>query len=99
MEFHLQSSCAHLEVTLTDVGDQWAQFAIAGQRAREDLAVMLLPGAAMDQNHHRVRPGAGRQVQIGALGGVRTVAMGLPAREELEDQACAGHVGPMLEGC
>jgi heterotetrameric sarcosine oxidase alpha subunit len=38
MEFHLQSSCAHLEVTLTDVADQWAQFAVAGPRARELLS-------------------------------------------------------------
>jgi methylglutamate dehydrogenase subunit C len=35
MEFHLQSSCAALDLLLTDVGDQWAQFAVAGPRARE----------------------------------------------------------------
>jgi methylglutamate dehydrogenase subunit C len=35
MEFHLQSTCAGLDVRLTDVGDQWAQFAVAGPRARE----------------------------------------------------------------
>jgi sarcosine oxidase subunit alpha len=37
MEFHLQSSCAGWEVMLTDVGDHWAQFALAGPRAREIL--------------------------------------------------------------
>jgi glycine cleavage system aminomethyltransferase T len=38
LEFHRQSTCAQLDVTLTDVADQWAQFAIAGPRARELLA-------------------------------------------------------------
>ncbi len=38
LEFHLQSTCADLDVLLTDVGDQWAQFALAGPRAREVLA-------------------------------------------------------------
>src|SRR6185437_13142796 len=30
MEFHLQTVCHELDVVLTDVGDQWAQFALAG---------------------------------------------------------------------
>jgi methylglutamate dehydrogenase subunit C len=38
MEFHLQAVCAHLDVLLTDVGDQWAQFAVAGPRSREVVA-------------------------------------------------------------
>ena len=38
MEFHLQSTCAPFDVLLTDVGDQWAQFAVAGPRAREVVA-------------------------------------------------------------
>jgi sarcosine oxidase subunit alpha len=38
LEFHLQSTCAPLDVLLTDVADQWAQFAVAGPRAREVLA-------------------------------------------------------------
>ena len=37
LEFHLQAFCSHLEVTLTDVGDQWSQFAVAGPRSREVL--------------------------------------------------------------
>jgi sarcosine oxidase subunit alpha len=41
MEFHLQSSCAGWEVMLTDVGDQWAQFALAGPRARDVLAAVV----------------------------------------------------------
>jgi hypothetical protein len=52
----------------------------------------------MDQHDHRVRPGAGRQIQLGALGGMRTVAMGASAREKVEDQARASHVGSTLEG-
>jgi methylglutamate dehydrogenase subunit C len=38
MEFHLQATCPHLDVVLTDVGEQWAQFAVAGPRAREVIA-------------------------------------------------------------
>ncbi len=38
MEFHLQATCPHLDVVLTDVGEQWAQFAVAGPRAREVVA-------------------------------------------------------------
>ena len=43
LEFHLQTACAELNVVLTDVGDQWAQFAIAGPRSREVVAP-LVPG-------------------------------------------------------
>ncbi|HVN44797.1 MAG TPA: 2Fe-2S iron-sulfur cluster-binding protein [Steroidobacteraceae bacterium] len=38
LEFHLQSTCAALDVVLTDIADQWAQFAVAGPRAREVVA-------------------------------------------------------------
>ena len=41
LEFHLQAVCPHLEVLLTDVGDQWAQFAVAGPRAREVVAAVV----------------------------------------------------------
>jgi len=34
MEFHLEASCAGCDVALTDVTDQWAQFAVAGPRSR-----------------------------------------------------------------
>jgi methylglutamate dehydrogenase subunit C len=43
MEFHLQSVCRDLDVVLTDVCDQWAQFAVAGPRAREVVAAVV-PG-------------------------------------------------------
>ncbi|MBV9727207.1 MAG: (2Fe-2S)-binding protein [Gammaproteobacteria bacterium] len=41
LEFHLQSVCSALDVILTDVIDQWAQFAIAGPRSREVVASVL----------------------------------------------------------
>jgi heterotetrameric sarcosine oxidase alpha subunit len=41
MEFHRQSSCAQLDVVLSDVGEQWAQFAVAGPRARELLQLVV----------------------------------------------------------
>jgi len=41
LEFHLQTACAALDVVLTDVTDQWAQFAVAGPRAREVVAPLV----------------------------------------------------------
>ena len=41
MEFQLQAHRAHLKVSLTDVADQWAQFALAGPRSRAVLAALL----------------------------------------------------------
>ena len=43
MEFHLQTTCSRLDVVLTDVGDQWAQFALAGPRSR-DVAAAVVTG-------------------------------------------------------
>ena len=40
MEFHLQAVFPELDVLLTDVSDQWAQFAIAGPNAREVVAAV-----------------------------------------------------------
>jgi methylglutamate dehydrogenase subunit C len=41
LEFHLQATCPGLDVLLTDVGDQWAQFALAGPRAREVVRAVV----------------------------------------------------------
>ena len=41
MEFQLQSQCRHLDVIISDVADEWAQFAVAGPRAREVIAAAL----------------------------------------------------------
>jgi len=38
LEFHLQSVGRDLDVVITDVCDQWAQFAVAGPRSREVVA-------------------------------------------------------------
>jgi heterotetrameric sarcosine oxidase alpha subunit len=40
MEFHLQAVCPQFDVVLSDVGDQWAQFAIAGPRSRQVVAAV-----------------------------------------------------------
>jgi len=41
LEFHLQAVCGDLDVVLTDVCDQWAQFAVAGPRARAVVAAVV----------------------------------------------------------
>ncbi|HLY51981.1 MAG TPA: 2Fe-2S iron-sulfur cluster-binding protein [Steroidobacteraceae bacterium] len=41
LEFHLQAAHPELDVVLTDVCDQWAQFAVAGPRAREVVAALV----------------------------------------------------------
>jgi sarcosine oxidase subunit alpha len=41
LEFQRQSAGARFDVLLADVGDQWAQFALAGPRAREVLAAVV----------------------------------------------------------
>src|SRR5204862_547382 len=49
MEFHLQAVWPRLDVLLTDVGDQWAQFAVAGPRPH---------GARAPAARRRETPGA-----------------------------------------
>jgi methylglutamate dehydrogenase subunit C len=41
MEFHLQAVCPQFDVLLSDAGDQWAQFAIAGPRSRDVVAAVV----------------------------------------------------------
>lgn len=41
MEFQLQGPCQHLDVLITEVTDEWAQFAVAGPRARAVIAAAL----------------------------------------------------------
>ncbi len=41
LEFHLQSSCSTMDVVLTEVTDQWAQFAVAGPRSRDVVACVV----------------------------------------------------------
>src|SRR5258705_9773011 len=65
MEFHLQAVWPRLDVLLSDVGDQWAQFAVAGPRSREVVAAVVagvdlsndafpLKGARLTSNHQGV---------------------------------------------
>lgn len=41
LEFQLQANCRGLKVNLTDVTDEWAQFALAGPNARRVLSTAL----------------------------------------------------------
>jgi methylglutamate dehydrogenase subunit C len=41
LEFHHQAVCPDFDVVLTDVCDQWAQFAVAGPRAREVVTAVV----------------------------------------------------------
>jgi methylglutamate dehydrogenase subunit C len=41
MEFQLQAVCPQFDVLLSDVGDQWAQFALAGPRSREVVTALV----------------------------------------------------------
>lgn len=40
MEFHLQAVCPQMDAIITEVTDQWAQFAVAGPRSREVVAAV-----------------------------------------------------------
>jgi glycine cleavage system aminomethyltransferase T/NADPH-dependent 2,4-dienoyl-CoA reductase/sulfur reductase-like enzyme len=46
LEFQLQANCRGLRVNLTDVSDEWAQFAVAGPNARSVLS-SALPDVAL----------------------------------------------------
>jgi len=62
---------------------------IARERARDALAVALVPRAAVDQHDDRMRPGVARQVQLGVLLAVLAVAVQGSSREHhFGDQAC-----------
>ena len=41
LEFQLQANCRGFDVLLSDVCDQWAQFAVAGPRSREVLSAVV----------------------------------------------------------
>jgi heterotetrameric sarcosine oxidase alpha subunit len=66
LEFQLQANCAHLQVSITDVADQWAQFAIAGPHARAVLAAAL---PAVDLSNEAVPFMAAMPVVIGGVAG------------------------------
>ena len=41
LEFQLQTQCRHLDVIVSDVTDEWAQFAVAGPQARAVVAAAV----------------------------------------------------------
>jgi sarcosine oxidase subunit alpha len=89
LEFHLQAHARDLEVALTDVGDQWAQFALAGPRAREvaravvpdlDLAAAAFPFMAAAATAIAGVPG--RLFRI-SFSGELAYELAVPARQAL----------------
>ena len=91
MEFHLQASCPQLEVLLTDVGDQWAQFALAGPRAREVVERGGRRGLTCRTPHFRscgrgrasIAGVAGRMFRI-SFSGELAYELAVPARQALD---------------
>src|SRR5271154_1080818 len=85
-------AAAVAEPAVLDVpGRKAAAHEIADERAHDDPAVALAPGAAVDEDHQRVGTGAGRKPKVGALRAVGTVAVEFAAREEIEDQTPSVH--------
>jgi methylglutamate dehydrogenase subunit C len=89
MEFHLQASCRELDVLLTDVTDQWAQFAVAGPHSREvvaravagiDLSAQAFP--FMAANAALIGGVAGRIFRI-SFSGEMAYELAVPARHAL----------------
>jgi methylglutamate dehydrogenase subunit C len=66
MEFHLQTACPQLDVVLTDVTDQWAQFAVAGPRSREVVAQVV---AGLDLSNETFPFMAASSATIGGVPG------------------------------
>jgi heterotetrameric sarcosine oxidase alpha subunit len=90
MEFQLQAVCPQLDVRLTDVADQWAQFAVAGPRARELVSSLIegldLSNAAfplMAAAPAEVAGVAGRVFRI-SFSGELAYELAIPARYALE---------------
>jgi len=89
LEFHLQANCPQLEVVLTDVTDQWAQFAVAGPRSRE-VVQLVVPGidlsnagfAFMAASAATIAGIAGRLFRI-SFSGELAYELAVPARHAL----------------
>jgi len=90
MEFHLQAVCPQFDVLLSDVGDQWAQFAIAGPRSREVVTALIadldLSGQAfpfMAASAATIAGVAGRVYRI-SFSGELAYELAVPARHGLQ---------------
>jgi len=89
LEFQLQAHAPHMDVVLTDVGEQWAQFALAGPRSREVLGQVVegidLSNAAfpfMAACEARIAGIPGRLFRI-SFSGELAYEIAVPAREAL----------------
>ena len=90
MEFHLQAVCPQFDVLLTDVGDQWAQFAVAGPRSREVVAALVTGLDLSNQAFPFMAAGAatiagvaGRMFRI-SFSGELAYELAVPARHGLQ---------------
>jgi sarcosine oxidase subunit alpha len=90
LEFHLQAHGRHLEVALSDVCDQWAQFALAGPKARE-VARVVVPDLDLENAAFPFMAAAaatiagvpGRLFRI-SFSGELAYELAVPARQALE---------------
>jgi sarcosine oxidase subunit alpha len=62
----LQTACSQLDVILTDVADQWAQFAVAGPRSREVVARVV---SDLDVSNHAFPFMAASEATIAGIAG------------------------------
>jgi sarcosine oxidase subunit alpha len=90
LEFHLQATCAGMDVLLTDVGDHWAQIAVAGPRSREVAGAVVngidLSGTAfpfMAAGQATIAGVAGRIFRI-SFSGELAYELAVPARHATE---------------
>ncbi|HUN75806.1 MAG TPA: 2Fe-2S iron-sulfur cluster-binding protein [Steroidobacteraceae bacterium] len=89
MEFHLQASCPGLDVILTDVGDQWAQFAVAGPRSREVLARVV---EGLDPSNDRFSFMAAAAARVAGIAG-RVFRISFSGELAYEVAVPASHAG------
>jgi methylglutamate dehydrogenase subunit C len=89
LEFQLQANCRQFDVVLTDVGDHWAQFAVAGPQSRAvvaavvagtDLSIAAFPFMAACET--RIAGVAGRLFRI-SFSGELAFELAVPAADAL----------------
>jgi methylglutamate dehydrogenase subunit C len=93
MEFHLQTIWRHLDVQITNVADQWAQFAVAGPKAREVLE-RVVTGRALDSASFPFMA-AGEAVIAGVPG--RLFRISFSGEQAYEVSVPAGYALPVWE--
>ena len=89
LEFHLQAVCGSLDVLLTDVTDQWAQFAVAGPRAREVVSAVVSDISLANRDFPYMAAGAARVAGVAgrvfriSFSGELAYELAVPARHAL----------------